>query len=333
MFSEYKKLEKIKLEWSSIGGVKTLAKVSQRGHDYDIDSYTIGSKSSSAPTLAITAGVHGLERIGTRVALSFMSHLISRVHWDSILQHHLEKMRIVFIPLVNPVGMHRFTRCNGNGVDLMRNAPIDAIQASFGVGGHRLSNILPWYRGNPPLTEDGMETEAKAVIMAVRKEIANSPCTLALDLHSGFGMVDQLWFPYAKSKEIFSGIHQVHALSTLLDEVLPHHVYRFEPQARHYTTHGDWWDYLLLGNKTANTFLPLTLEMGSWNWIRKNPLQLFSFLGPFNPVKPHRQKRAMRRHLPLFDFLMHAVSSHEKWSRSDRELNQALGIEKWYRGN
>ena len=50
-------------------------------------------------------------------------------------------------------------------------------------------------------------------------------------------------------------------------------------------------------------FLPWTLEMGSWAWVRKNPLQVFQALGFFNPIKPHRYARTMRRHARLVEFL------------------------------
>ena len=53
--------------------------------------------------------------------------------------------------------------------------------------------------------------------------------------------------------------------------------------------------------------------MGSWTWVRKNPLQGLSALGRFNPMKPHRLRRTLRRHLPLLDFLFHAAASHAAW--------------------
>lgn len=260
-----------------------------------------------------------------------MKHLLSRLPWDEVLQYQLRKLRLVFIPLVNPIGMYHHTRSNGHGVDLMRNAPINAVNASFGVGGHQFSPQLPWFRGNQDQSEMGMEVELKSLFLLLEKELKTSSCTIAIDLHSGFGVVDQLWFPYAKSTEVFEGIHQVYALSKLMDDVLPNHIYRFEPQSKHYTTHGDLWDYLLLKHQRRSPFLPLTLEMGSWNWVKKNPSQLFSFLGPFNPIKPHRQRRTMRRHLPLLDFLMHAMSSPDVWSKVEERSMRAHGIKQWYK--
>ena len=49
--------------------------------------------------------------------------------------------------MVNPYGLHHGTRSNANGVDLMRNAPIDANVTSKLplISGHRVSPSLPWY--------------------------------------------------------------------------------------------------------------------------------------------------------------------------------------------
>ncbi len=331
VFPEYDEIKKLIDLWIPFGKVESLAEIVDHQSKYSLHRFSLGSDHPEAPSLILTGGVHGLERIGSQVALSFMQHLVARLPWDESLNEQLSKMRITFVPLVNPAGMHRFKRSNGNGVDLMRNSPVVAENPNWGVGGQSYSKNFPWFRGNPEKTLEGMESESKAVAKLVIQEIKHSKCTIALDLHSGFGVSDQLWFPYAKTKEVFSEIHQVHAFSKILDAVMPNHVYVFEPQSKNYTTHGDLWDYLYDQKPKENTFLPLTLEMGSWNWVKKNPLQLFSFLGAFNPVKPHRQKRAMRRHLPLFDFLMHATTSHQHWSQAEVEQNRISGIQKWYR--
>lgn len=301
-------LNQLQSTWNRIGSVRCLAEVRHGEKAFPILEFRAGSTRPSDPALVITGGVHGLERIGTDVAVSFMETLAGRWDWDSTLHSTLDHLQLVFIPLVNPVGRLLFTRSNGNGVDLMRNAPVQADDATFAVGGHQWSPRLPWYRGNLSQTESGMEPEARALVESLRSVLKASPYTLALDLHSGFGNQDQLWYPYAHSKAPFPSLEQVRVFEALLNRALPHHVYKIEPQALHYTTHGDVWDHLYLTHGQKN-FLPLTLEMGSWNWVRKNPLQVFSLLGPFNPVKPHRQKRAMRRHLPLFHFLMALLAS------------------------
>jgi hypothetical protein len=57
----------------------------------------------------------------------------------------------------------------------------------------------------------------------------------------------------------------------------------------------------------------MTLELGSWLWIRKNPRQLFSRHGIFNPMKAHRTKRVLRRHADLLDFLTRAAFAVPRW--------------------
>ncbi|MBU6154464.1 MAG: DUF2817 domain-containing protein [Bdellovibrionales bacterium] len=329
MFPEYLEVLQHSQSWQTLGTVRNLSSLKSGSSEYSIFAFSAGSESPNAPHLIFTAGIHGLEKIGTQVALSFMSHLEARLPWDELLQEAFRRIRISFLPLLNPIGMAKFRRANGNGVDLMRNAPISSTRASPGVGGQSFSSHFPWFRGNPDQTHEGMELESRVLVDWILSEASRSSCILALDLHSGFGSQDQLWFPYAKSKEPFGRIHQIHALSGLLDQVMPNHVYRFEPQARHYTTHGDLWDYLIERIGSDRNFLPLTLEMGSWNWVRKNPLQIFSLLGPFNPIKPHRMKRAMRRHLPLLDFLIHCTASHPVWTGVDVVPHRNAALARW----
>lgn len=207
-------------------------------------------------------------------------------------------------------------RCNPNGVDLMRNAPVEAEgDVTFLVSGHRLSSRLPWYRGQ----EGVLEKEATILMDFVRKEMFPSQLSLALDIHSGFGMKDRIWYPFAKTKATFPRQREALGLKHLLDTTYPNHIYKFEPQSENYITHGDFWDFLCEAHSRerdpqGHIFLSLTLEMGSWNWIRKNPLQFFSKLGLFHPVKEHRQARIMRRHILLIDFLMRAVRNPDSWT-------------------
>lgn len=285
------------------------------------------------PTLILTAGVHGIERIGSQVLLAYMDMLASRSPWDNVVQHQLEALNIVFVPIVNPGGMYLNTRANPKGVDLMRNSPIEAENKPplFG-GGQRWSSRLPWYCGD---AEQGLEVENQALLNVVERYARQSPFTISLDCHSGFGLRDQLWFPYAYRKRPIAVLDKLYALKLLFDRTYPHHDYVFEPQSLSYITHGDLWDYIYKRHKHANdsVFLPLTLEMGSWNWVKKHPIQLMSFTGLFNPVVPHRQRRVLRRHLMLFDFLCSAAIAHKKWipkKKQQRHMFQAAH-QYWYR--
>jgi murein tripeptide amidase MpaA len=127
--------------------IKTLGVVKESRDEYPIHALEIGSEDKSVPTLGLFGGVHGLERIGTQVLLSYLYNLEQRLNWDNDLREQFKTRRIVCIPIVNPWGMAHHRRSNINGVDLMRNAPVEAKSATFLGGGHRISNKLPWYRG------------------------------------------------------------------------------------------------------------------------------------------------------------------------------------------
>ena len=86
------------------------------------------------------------------------------------------------------------------------------------------------------------------------------------------------------------------------------------------------------GNFPQGVFLPLTLEMGSWLWVKKNPRQLFSRHGLFNPHLPHREQRVLRRHLPLLDFMLRAAAGHASWlpQGADRARHEKAAHQRWY---
>lgn len=302
--------------------IQVLTRVAVRDRSLPVYAIALGTTEPSAPSLAFVGGVHGLERIGTQVVLAYLSTLSGRLSWDRVLTDTLARVRLLFVPLVNPGGMLLGSRSNPRGVDLMRNAPRgEGGRGSFLLGGQRLSPRLPWFAGDSVDAAGASdvalcEPENRALFEVIERELLCSDVSLAIDCHSGFGMLDRLWFPYARTRKPFPHLAEVVGLKRLLDATLPHHVYRVEPQANAYTIEGDAWDYLYdlqRSRERARVFVPLTLEMGSWAWVRKNPWQLWSLDGGFNPVLPHRVKRTLRRHLPLFDLLLHAIASHEAW--------------------
>ncbi len=291
---------------------------------------SLGRRDAAAPAVVLVGGVHGLERIGTQVVLAYLQTLLQRLPWDLCLQHTLAHCCIYFIPLLNPVGMANGWRANGNRVDLMRNAPVECTEgAAWLVGGQRISRALPWHRGR----SDAMETESRALVGFIQRELFKRPFSVVLDCHSGFGHTDRLWFPYAKSRrQPIVHLAEMYRLRELLFQTYPHQNYIFEPQAQHYLCHGDLWDYLYgLSLQHNTTMLPLTLEMGSWNWVRKNPFQLLSSLGMFHPVKPHRVKRVLRSHLILINFLINSAMSYQNWlPLASREQLTTQATQLWY---
>ena len=315
------------------GGTRLEHRVVARVDDrLAIDVVALGNPNLDVPAVGFFGGVHGLERIGVRVLVTYLRSLVRRLAWDATLAHQLEHVRLVFMPLVNPGGLMLGTRANPSGIDLMRNAPVEAEHpVPWLIGGQRISASLPWYRGPAGAA---METESRALAEVVERELLARPFSIAVDCHSGFGAVDRIWFPFAHTRRPIDHLAELHALSTIFEASHVHHRYVIEPQSRQYLAHGDLWDHLYLRSleRPERVFLPLTLEMGSWIWVKKNPRQLFSRQGIFNPVVEHREHRVLRRHVAWFEFLTRAAASHARWlPRGDRRAGaSAAALQRWY---
>lgn len=294
---------------------EVLSEIEYENESLPIHAFVIGSTDKTAPTMGLFAGVHGLERVGTHVLLGFLKSFFIQLEWDKGLRESLKHFRIVAIPLINPVGMKYHKRSNGNGVDLMRNSPVEASVGKFYqiYRGHRITNKLPWFRG-----AKGLEKEFQAVESFVKREMLPAKISMGVDFHSGFGLKDRLWFPYAKSSDPFLFKKIVERAVDLYETTHPHHIYKIEQQSDSYTTHGDMWDYMFEESRRLhpeNIFIPWTLEMGSWSWLKKNPTQLFSRQGFFNPVVEHRFQRTMRRHYILIEFMARLMQNTDTWTK------------------
>ncbi|MDR3369887.1 M14 family zinc carboxypeptidase [Rhodoferax sp.] len=299
---------------------------------YPVYVVTLGNPARDVPAVGYFGGVHGLERIGAEVVIAYLHSLVMRLQWDSTLHRQLESLRLVFMPIVNPGGMALGTRANPSGVDLMRNAPVQAAEAvPFLVGGQRISSGLPWYRG--PKGKP-MEAENQAVCEVVTEELLSRDFSLSVDCHSGFGSRDRIWFPYAHKRAPITHLAEMRALKEIFIQSHSYHRYVIEPQSLQYLAHGDLWDHLYLQSceRPERIFLPLTLEMGSWLWVKKNPRQLFSRHGIFNPLIEHRQQRVLRQHQLLLDFLSRAASSQKLWrpTADARAQHHAQALQDWY---
>jgi predicted deacylase len=323
-FPELDTLRTLELRAGAALRAQTLCEVTANGERLPVQVIELGSTAPDVPAIGFFGGVHGVERIGTQVVLAYLHTLVERLQWDDTLPPLLEQVRLVFMPLVNPGGMLRRTRANPAGVDLMRNGPNDAdCRVPWLLGGHRLGPWLPWYRGR---RDAPMEPEARALCEVVEQRLLGQPFSIALDCHSGFGTRDQIWFPHAGSHKPIDCLADIYALRTMFRSTHPFHsIYVIEPQSRRYVTHGDLWDWLYARSQGLGRglFLPFTLEMGSWLWVKKNPLQLFGRLGMFNPIETHRMHRNLRRHLTFLDFLVRAAASHRRW-RPREDQRQAL---------
>lgn len=332
-FPELQQLEQIIKQLGNRARTEIIETIQHKHQNFPIYCISLGSTEPNVPVLAFFGGVHGLEKIGSEVILSYMETLSQLLDWDEELVASLQKLRLVFVPIVNPVGVCFGTRSNGNGVDLMRNAPVSGIGSTRLYSGQNISPHLPWYCGDPR----NMEQESQALCRVVIQQLFNAPLTIALDLHSGFGIRDRLWFPYASRKTPFEFLAEAYALKKLFDRCYKHHVYRIEPMSQEYVINGDLWDYLLdefvQQADKKQVFIPLTLEMGSWLWLRKNPTHLFSRYGLFHPLLPHRQQRVFRRHFLLFDFLHRCLLYPQPWAglaTAQKVDYHQQALEHWY---
>jgi hypothetical protein len=312
---------------------RTLCDVEVAGQRLPVHALCLGNPDRDKPAIGFFGGVHGLERIGTHVLLHFLEDLFVQLATDLALNYRLEHMRLVFMPLVNPGGMLGTTRCNPQGVDLMRNGPVDATsKVPFLIGGQRLTPRLPWYRG----ADTGMmEPESHALCRLVEDELLGRKFAVALDCHSGFGFRDRIWFPYAHTTTPIHHLPEIHALTALFEQRHPEHNYVIEPQSHQYLAHGDLWDHLYRSSlaQEGSVFLPLTLEMGSWRWVSKYPRQLLSKLGMFNPLPAARRDRVLRNHLPWLEFLIRMGSESANWlpAGAARAAHANSASARWYR--
>ncbi|MBC7608425.1 MAG: zinc carboxypeptidase, partial [Polaromonas sp.] len=212
-FGEHEELKTILRAAGSTFDIQTVCEINTRRVPFPvfpIFTASIGSTDPRAPVVGFFGGIHGLERIGSQVVLDYMQSLLQRLAWDDLLLRQLEKIRLVFMPIVNPGGMWAHKRANPFGVDLMRNAP----QRSEGrvpilAGGQTISPLLPWYCGKPGAM---MEMESAAMLKVVSEQLACRPFSLALDCHSGYGFGDSIWFPYAKTRRWMSRLPEMFAL-------------------------------------------------------------------------------------------------------------------------
>jgi len=315
-FPELDLIEKITRKLNKLGvdfERFVLTEIEHRNEKYPIHGFVMGSKDPEAPTFGLFGGVHGLEKIGTHIILNYMRSLAYRGTVNSFFRETLKSIRFVSIPMLNPVGVKFNKRGNGNGVDLMRDSPTVATGKTIPLGsGHRISPKLWWYQGS----EGSMEKESKTLVDFVSEHMFASKFSMALDVHSGFGARDRLWYPYSKARDVFPLEGEAINLKRAMKLTNPFHMYKVEPQGDSYLIHGDLWDHLFdlqyENQNHAGTFIPWTLEMGSWSWVKKNPFQIFSTNGLFHPVKPHRIKRTMRRHWWLLDFYVNFVANNGK---------------------
>ncbi len=167
------------------------------GFRFPIHALKIGTeKGIKEHPVGIVAGVHGLETIGILILLDFLEYILHPDSTGYLPELKKDKLGIIVLPILNPGGVALKQRSNPAGVDLMRNSGIEAVKPIPFFGGQKISKRLPYFRGN------GLEPESRALIRLVHEsffEVKDAILPI-LDLHSGFGTIDNVWWPYAYTK-------------------------------------------------------------------------------------------------------------------------------------
>ena len=317
--------EKRLIEIAKKGG--SLVRISQfgfsskteQGFRFPIYSLEIGKEKAVRKNPAgLIAGVHGLETIGIRVLLDFLEFVLEDGASPILKDLKKGEFGIVCIPILNPGGVAMKRRSNPRGVDLMRNSGLKAEDAPFFFGGQNFSNKLPYYQGKT------LEAESR-VLYRFAKEYFFQPdksIIPVLDIHSGFGMTDHIWWPYAKSQEKCPDDALYMKLAQYLKEEKNHQSYKFGPQSETYTINGDLWDRLYEKYRKEKAdadqnwkarFLPVTLEIGTWSDITGDPLKIFRKRGIFNPSRDNKHDIIMKHRHFLSDLVRLASSRLKDW--------------------
>lgn len=231
-----------------------------------------------APTVLLTALMHGVEVIGSLALLD----VIERLTRHPLGQRLLDNVNFVVLPIVNPDaldtnlrrvgrGDRAWQRCNARGVDLNRNFPrVTRARLLHPFSGSRLK-FSPHYAGPQPLSEP----ESRAVHQ-VAHEVRPA---LSLAFHS-FGNL--LLYPWAYTPKPNPRAPQYRALGAAFAGAQKRYPYSVMQARQLYSVLGDMDDWL---DKELGT-LAFTIEVSRPEFqLRK----LGRLLNPFHWMNPERR--------------------------------------------
>lgn len=299
------KLGKSDIRFSQLG----YSSRNESGFRFPIHCLEIGSPQAikNSP-VGLVAGVHGLETVGIRILIDFLEYLVSPSGSSILKAMKKEKIGLVVIPILNPGGVAMKKRSNPRGVDLMRNSGVDAVKPMPFFGGHRISPKLPYFRGKT------LELESRALFQFVKKYFfsAKSKVLPILDIHSGFGTVDYVWWPYAHTHAPSPSETVFQSFANYLQNTKNLKNFHYSPQSESYTTHGDLWDRIYdqfqeEAKEKKSQLIPLTLEVGTWKDIAENPLKVLKKRGIFNPSPENKAETIIRYREFLKEFILSPI--------------------------
>jgi carboxypeptidase T len=276
LHGDYPTLPELEDRWrglvAKLGGRESV--IGQSAEGRSLWRFDLGSRDEGAPTILLTALIHGVELIGS-IALQETIAAMGRA--GSLV---LGGARIVVMPIVNPdalaanmdrLGRGRvaYQRRNARGVDLNRNfPPIGKGRSWHPFAGSRF-RWSPYHRGPHPLSEP--ETRAVAEVAAELRP------ALSLGFHS-FGNL--LLFPWAHSRTPNPRFPAYQRLAQGFLSAATTIPYRFRQAIDFYPTIGDLDDWLDARFGT----LALTIEVGGLDRRLWNPRRLFNPFCWMNPL-------------------------------------------------
>ena len=105
-FPQLEQLERVIEQFGDKTHTQVIEQIHYKSHEFPIHCITLSSTEPDAPALAFFGGAHELEKIGSEVVISYMETISQLLDWDGEFLNRLEKSRLVFVPLVNPVGIY-----------------------------------------------------------------------------------------------------------------------------------------------------------------------------------------------------------------------------------
>ncbi len=235
--------------------------------------FDFGRSEPTAPTVLLTALVHGIEVIGSLALLDVVKGLVGAN------AHLLERHRLVVMPIVNPDayahnmerldrGLRAGRRKNARGVDLNRNFPmVGQVRPWHPFSGSRF-RFSPHYLGPHALSEP----ESQAVAQ-VAYEVAPQ---VALGFHS-FG--NMLLYPWGHTRARNPRADRYEGLVRAFSDALLRTPYRCGQAIEFYPTVGDLDDWL---DSRFGT-LSMTVEVGQLDRRLLHPGRLLNAFCWMNP--------------------------------------------------
>jgi predicted deacylase len=270
----YPQAQLLEQQWRSLGaqaGQTSVAGQSVEGRP--LWRFDFGRRDEGAPTIFLSALIHGVEVIGSLALLEVVRALVAN-HGGI-----LEQNRLVVMPIVNPDafahnmdrldrGRSAARRKNARGVDLNRNFPrVGDVRPWHPFSGSRF-RFSPHYLGPSPLSEPESRAVAE-VASAVRPAVA-------LGFHS-FG--NMLLYPWGHTRTPNPRRPQYQGLVRAFSQALLRTPYKAGQAINFYPTVGDLDDWL---DHRFGT-LALTVEVGALDRRLFHPRRLLNAFCWMNP--------------------------------------------------